>query len=386
MDAIHPQRVSRISTLLIASLGVAFAWVILSLALGLSASQAHADDDGLLGTVTSTVERTTSSATRVVSDTTSSVSDLVSDTVAAVSEPPAPPAPIAPVVEQVAPVVEQVEPVVAPVVETVAPVVAPITEAVAPVVASVTPVVETVESAVGTVTSGVTEIVDAGVVSPVVDAGVGAVTSLPVVGEAVTSTGVGDALSSVGHTVDGVLQGTTEAVIRPVTEIVDTVTDPVEGVVDGAVPVAVTPVLPMTGSLTPLSPALARASQLPASRTLPPPLDAPSAAGPLDYFARAAVLSSTALWMAVAPSATAVVSSADAAAIGGGTSNDPISLLRSTLQGESSSMGPAGAGSGAWALIAVAFVLAYRAWMRRTGLEDDAAPVAPTYPTDVSPD
>ncbi|MFS0734441.1 hypothetical protein ABC304_00720 [Microbacterium sp. 1P10UB] len=377
MDAIHPQRLSRISTLLIASLGVAFAWVLLSLVLGLSASQARADDDGLLGTVTSAVAHTASSATEIVSDTTSAASDLVADTAAAVSEPVAPPAPVAPVIEHV-------QPVAAPVVETVAPVIAPITEVVTPVVESVTPVVETVESTVSLVTTGVTEIADAGVVSPVVDAGVEVVTSLPIAGDAVASTGVDDALSSVGHTVDGVLQGTTDAVIRPVTEIVDTVTGPVEGVVDGTVPAVLTPVPPVTGGLTPPSPALVAEPASSLSRS--PVHAASSASGPLDYFARAAVLSGTALWMAVAPSASTVVTSADAAALGGGASNDPISLLRATLQSESSFVGPGGAGPGAWALIALAFVFAYRAWMRRTGLEDDATPVAPTYSTDVSPD
>jgi hypothetical protein len=37
-------------------------------------------------------------------------------------------------------------------------------------------------------------------------------------------------------------------------------------------------------------------------------------------------------------------------------------------------------------LVALGFVVAYRAWVRRTGLENDVAPAAPVLSTDVSPD
>ena len=47
--------------MLLAGTGVAFAWVLLSFALGFSASQTHAEEDpGLLGAVASTVDETTS--------------------------------------------------------------------------------------------------------------------------------------------------------------------------------------------------------------------------------------------------------------------------------------------------------------------------------------
>jgi hypothetical protein len=63
-----------------------------------------------------------------------------------------------------------------------------------------------------------------------------------------------------------------------------------------------------------------------------------------------------------------------------------IALLRSVMQADSVLTGSAGAGPGAWVLVALGFVVAYRAWVRRTGFENDVAPPAPAYPTDVSPD
>ena len=48
--------------------------------------------------------------------------------------------------------------------------------------------------------------------------------------------------------------------------------------------------------------------------------------------------------------------------------------------------GPGGAGPGAWVLVALGLVVAYRAWVRRTGTGRRAPPAAPLYATDVSPD
>ena len=52
----------------------------------------------------------------------------------------------------------------------------------------------------------------------------------------------------------------------------------------------------------------------------------------------------------------------------------------------SSSSGPAGAGSGAAALLTAGLLFAHRAWVRRGRPGDDLSPAAPVYATDVSPD
>jgi hypothetical protein len=55
--------------------------------------------------------------------------------------------------------------------------------------------------------------------------------------------------------------------------------------------------------------------------------------------------------------------------------------------GGSCSFGSSGAAAGAaGALSAFTFFAAYRAWMRRNGVQDDRVPHAPVYATDTSPD
>jgi hypothetical protein len=315
---------SRLSKLLLAGIGVAFTWVLLSFALGFSAAQAQADDDaGLLGAVSSTVD-----------DTTSTVTDVVEDTTAAT-------------VQTVAPVVETVTPVVDPIVP-----VAPVVEAVE---ATVAPVVDTVADAAAS-----------GVVAPIVDSAVAVVDAVPVVGDVVSGLGADDALSSVGGSVDGVLQGTTGAAAGAVTDVVDVTTG---GTVTAPVlaPVTIVDDLLAGPGLT--------------SRT-----DAAPAASPFETVLRAAYMTGAAAWASLTSDSPAAVASADSAALAGGALGVTLALLRSVLQADSVLTGSAGAGSGAWVLVALGFVVAYRAWMRRTGLENDTAPAAPAYSTDVSPD
>lgn len=340
MDATHSHRLSRLSKLLLAGIGVAFAWVLLSFTLGLSTAQAHADDDsGLLGAVASTVE-----------DTTSTVADTAAGTTAVAVE------------------------TVAPVVETVAPVVQTITAVADPVV-PVAPVVEVVDATVTPVVETVADIAASGVVAPIVDSTVGVVGDIPVVGGVVSGLGADDALSSVGHSVDGVLQGTTGAVADTVTDVVDTtggaVTPPV--LAPGA---SVEDVVAGTG-----------ADHL-VSRTVLPPADAAraSSAQPFETILRAVYLTGAAAWASLTSDSPAAATSAGAAAVPGGALGGALALLRSALQADSVLTGPAGAGPGAWVLVALGFVVAYRAWVRRTGLENDTAPAAPAYSTDVSPD
>ena len=325
MDTADSQHLSRLSKMLLAGIGVAFAWMLLSVAFGLSASQAHADDDpGLLGTVAATVDDTTSAATDVVDDTTAAVAETVAPVVATVTTvvPDLP----------VAPVVEVVEATVAPVVETVA------------------------------------EVADSGVVAPIVDSTVAVVTTVPVVGSVVSALGADDALSSVGNSVDGVLGGTTGAVVGTVTEVVDSTTGSVA-----------TDIVPPISGLEDVLAGTAGVGPAVAARTAAAP-------DPLEALVRAAYLTGAAAWLSLTSDAAAGLSSSDSAAVSGGALNGIIALLRSVMQADSVLMGSAGAGPGAWVLVALGFVVAYRAWVRRRGFENDVAPPAPAYSTDVSPD
>lgn len=320
MDTADSQHLSRISKMLLAGTGVAFAWVLMSVLLGFSASQAHADEDpGLLDAVTATVDDTTSAVTDVVAGTTSAVVQ----TVAPIAETVAPPAPVAPVVEAV-------EATVAPVLNTV------------------------------------TEVTEAGVVAPLVDSAVSVVAAVPVVGAVVETLGADDALTSVGASADSLLQGTTAAVVGGTTQIVDTATANVT-----------TPVVPPVSGLTDF---------LAGSATTVPALTRTDAVNPLETLARAAYLSGAAAWLSLTSELPAVLSSPDSATVSGGELGGVLALLRSVLQADSVLSGSAGAGPGAWVLVALGFVVAYRAWMRRTDLENDVAPPAPAYSTDVSPD
>jgi hypothetical protein len=337
VDHAYSQHLSRISKLLLAGTGLAFAWVLLSFALGLSASQAHADEDGgLLGTVSSTVESTTSTVTTVVEDTTAAIVE-----------------PVAPVVQQV---VQTAPAPVAPVVDTVESAVAPV----APVVSAVT----------GTVT----EITDSGVVAPIVDSTVDVVGAVPVVGEVVSALGVDTAASAVGSSVDGVLQGATGVVTGPV---VGSVVDTVTGVVDTTTGAVITPIVPVLPPASSLDDALV--GTVATTQT-------DAAAGPLEMLARAAYLTGATAWLAVTSDVSTALFATDSAFVSGGIAGGMFALLGSVMQAESVLVGPGGAGPGAWVLVALGLVVAYRAWMRRTGLENDVAPPAPAYSTDVSPD
>lgn len=345
MDHAYSQHLSRLSKLLLAGTGLAFAWVLLSFALGLSTAQAHADEDGgLLGTVTSTVENTTSTVTTVVEDTTAVIVQ-----------------PAAPVVQQV---VQTAPAPVAPVVEVVESTVAPVVES------TVTPVVSTF-------TTTVTELTESGVVAPIVDSTVDVVGAVPVVGEVVSALGVDTAASAVGSSVDGVLQGATGAVTGPVVgSVVDTV-DTVTGVVDTTTGAVITPIVPVLPPVSSLDDALV--GTVATTQT-------DAAAGPLEMLARAAYLTGATAWLAVTSDVSTALFATDSAFVSGGIAGGMFALLRAVMQADSALVGPGGAGSGAWVLVALGLVVAYRAWMRRTGLENDVAPPAPVMSTDVSPD
>jgi len=325
MDTTHSQRLSRISTLLLAAVGVAFAWVVLTLLLGWSSTTAHADDDSsLLGAVGSTLESSTTAVTDTAGDLLGGVADTATEVVAPIA------APVAAVVEPVAPVVEVVQEVAAPVVTAVAD------------------------------TAG------SGIVSAVTDTAVDLVAAVPVVGDVATSLGADDALTSVGTAADGVLQATTGAVATTVasppslipsspTPVVPIVDD-VEGAVSGILPTTPTDAAPGAASMLSLAAALAGTTTGMSSVVFAP-----------------------------VPAATAT-SAVNGVSLLGAVTGGLLSLLGAVLQADSVLSGPGGAGPGAWVLVALGFVVAYRAWVRRTGIENDTAPLAPAFATDVSPD
>lgn len=344
MDTALSQHLSRLSKMLLAGLGVAFAWVLLSLALGLSSSQAHADD-GLLGGLGSTVEDTTSAVTAVVDDTATAV--------------------VAPVVEPVAAVVEPVAPVVTQVAQT----------------APVAPVAEAVQTVAAPVASAVDTAVESGVVAPIVDSAVAVVGAVPVVGEVSSELGVDSAASSLGSSVDGVLQSTTgmveETIVTPVvTPVAGAVTGVAIDVLDTATDVVTTPVSPVIPPLAAFD-----GVALGTVGTLVPD----AAPGVIETLSRAAFLTGASAWLAMLDMPTALLTG-DGSGVTDGGAGILFTLLRSVIQADSGFVGPGGAGPGAWVLVALGFVVAHRAWVRRTGLENDVAPPAPALSTDVSPD
>lgn len=328
---IATSQLPRIVRLALIGAATAFAWIVVSLLLGLGLGQAHADetDDGgllggALGGVTSVVDTTASTVTETVSSVTTGVP-------------------------------EALDPVVA-----VAP---------APVQQPVNQVVQTVGTAVATVTQPVSDVASGGVVGGIAQPVVDIVTDVPVVGDVVTGVGLDDAVADLGGTVDDALGDLTGAV----GETGQTIDEPPAGVIPS---IPDLPLIPGSGpsddSATPaLGTGLAGLALVETTGAF------------VTQFATAAAI--RAAWGAASVALTAVtdgvvfVSSAVLAAGGAFTSSGGLCL-------PSASAGPGGAGPGAWALIALVPLAAHRAWVRRAGPEDELAPPAPTGSTDVSPD
>ena len=305
----------------------AFAWIVLSLAFGLSASNAHAaesDDDGVLegalGTVTSLVDKTATAVTGTVSGATTGVTEVVNTVVA------------------------------------VAP---------APVQQPVSGVVESVGTVVTAVTQPVSDIASSGVVSGVTAPVVDLVTEVPVVGDVVSGIGLDDAVTDLSETVDETLGGVVAAV------------DETGGAIG-------TP--PAGGPLLPGLPDFGDGTGIPGypgidagvTAAAAEPADAPTTATLRDTALRTtSVAASVAESLAEHGSGVSVALAGSAGAPG---SAGGLGLPASA------STGPGGAGPGAWALLALGPLAAHRAWVRRTGHEDEHAPPAPVGSTDVSPD
>jgi hypothetical protein len=210
-----------------------------------------------------------------------------------------------------------------------------------------------------------------------------------------------DARTGIRHTVGAVSSTSTTAILDTAAEVVKPVAqtpavrhvvaplhvmrtlesatsavDDVLGVAVGAVDGAVTPIT-------------ASASGAPPHRLGPPPPGADAArflasAGPPWATLQA--------WWSAAASAgahiatTATVATVTAATAAPATLSAVLSLPGVTAVAGSSSSGPAGAGSGAAALVTAGLLFAHRAWVRRRRPGDDLSPAAPVYATDVSPD
>jgi hypothetical protein len=315
----------RISRVLFAAIGVAFAWVLLTLVLGFGSSDARADetDDG--GAVANLVTSVVTDTAKVVTGAATTVAQTVdAATTAVVPTPAAHPAP--------AP-----EPAVVPV---------------------VTPVVKAVGTTVTAATTAVRDAVEPGVVTPIVTAVGKTVSAVPVVGAIAGELGLDETLPAAATGVDRALiditlglAGTVDRVVPPLVGI--------ETPVMGLQPPVVAPLGDDRQSATAASPASAIDAALARLVALPRALAASAMA--VNIFTPSTVLS----------------------ALGEGGQHPP---LGPSVPTSAASLGPLGAGPGVWGAIALMALVAHRAWVRRAVLEDDHAPKAPTMGTDVSPD
>ncbi|WP_228479396.1 hypothetical protein [Microbacterium atlanticum] len=327
---IATSQLPRIMRLTLIGTATAFAWVVLSLVLGIG--QAHAQDDekgllgGALGGVTAAVDTAAATVTQTVSTVTTGVVSTADTAVA--SAPP-------------------------------------------PVQQPVSQVVQNVGAAVAAATQPVADAASGGAVGSIAQPVVDAVKEVPVVGDLVAAVGIDEAVTTVGTTVDETLAG----VVGSVSETGATIGEPP---VDGVAPLPGAPELP---ALDLSSPAHSSAGD-----AAPADLDL-GAAGVSPLLASASDAATVALRVAWAAASVTVAGVADvlldsSAALGAsGPSSSPGGLCL-----PSASAGPGGAGPGAWALVALVPLAAHRAWVRRAGPEDEHAPPAPAGSTDVSPD
>ena len=309
----------KILRLALVAFGIASAWILLSLVLGLGSSDARADDgadDASLGGLLSSV----------VDDASGGVTDAATQAVGAVNT------------------------VVATTVTN-----APLPE---PVASVVSPVADTASSAVTAVSEAASNAASAGIVAPVVDAVSAVAVATPVVGDVVTTLGLDDALGAAGQSLD-----------KTVAQVADSLVG-TGSAID-----------PPTGSMSPIP-------------GVPTADEAAVAVTPW-HALEAAALDSDAAWSlgaravpAAGESTSALPPSPLAAAsrIAATLAVGAFFPLGMSLSADSAFAGPGGSGPGAWGLLAFGPLVAYRAWVRRRGPDDERAPAAPLYATDVSPD
>jgi hypothetical protein len=311
-------QLSRILRLALIGVATAFAWIALSLLVGLGSGYAQAaendDDEGLLGAVTSIVDRTTSTATNTVATVTTGVAKVVNTVVS-----------VAP-----APVQKPVQQVVATVGTTVATVTRPVADASA-------------SGVVGTVTKPVVE----------------TVSQVPIVGEVASAAGLDDAVDSLTGSADDTLAGVTESVVETAAGL-------------ARPPRADGPELPALPAVPGLEGGWMVGSASP---------DASDFALREGLAEASGFFFSNALGRGAAVPAVGTVTPGAPADAG-----DPLTPAGGLCPPSAASSGPGGAGSGAWAFVALGPLAALRAWGRRAGPEDDRVPAAPAGSTDVSPD
>lgn len=173
---IATSQLPRIVRLALIGVGTAFAWIVVSLLLGLGPGQAHADDTddagvlgGALGGVTSLVDSTATTVTSTVSTVTTGVAGAVNTVVATAPAP----------VEQPA-----------------------------------SQVVQTIGTVVTAATQPVSDVVSGDVVRGIAQPVVDLATDVPIVGGIVTGIGLDDAVADLGGTVDETLTGVVGAVAQ----------------------------------------------------------------------------------------------------------------------------------------------------------------------------
>ncbi|WP_156138930.1 hypothetical protein [Microbacterium mangrovi] len=374
MDATQTQRLSRpvVRVTVLAGLGAlgVFLWMLASLLFGGTAAHAEttaSPGGGLLGGVSGTVAKVTGAVTQTTTGATGAVAQTTKS-----------------VIQQTSAVADVASRAVQSSTTTVAKV---------PVVSAITtPVVHAVQRTVATATTRVVQpvvapvvhAVENGVAKPLVAPVVQLVTAVPVVGDIVKTTGIDTTLTGVAGAVDTtvgtVVGGTAGAVTGSIPPVLTgpgasgSGSDP-----NGALP-GTTPSSPSAGLPGVASPGAVGAVSPPA---LSAPVDAASASA----------IGSTMATLTRSFAAVALVSARDVAAAWFPTSSAPAApgspfagMSAQCVLGGACSFGPSGAATGALgALSILAFVAAYRAWMRRRE-QDDRVPHAPVYATDTSPD
>ncbi|WP_396667269.1 hypothetical protein [Microbacterium sp. R86528] len=379
MDTAATNRLGNLPRFALIGAGVAFAWLGLSLTLGLGSAGSHAadgsdDERSVLGAVTGLVDKAASSATTAATAATTTVAEVVDEVV---KKAPAPvKAPVQKVAEPVKAVAQKATEPVAEVVKK-----AVVEKATKPAVK----VVETATKPVAVVVEAVTE--------PVVET----VKQTPIVGEIVTELGIDDVVTGLDDVVADVpsaLTDVTQTVDRTRAVTVDTAQTTVDGVLPTQPPAGPGVVLPPLPGLPGVSATPSSPDSVPGDFSTTPVTDPNAVTSelaettllarfadvtPLSWASDGAL---AAQFRAAAGQVVASVISLARGALAPADSPSTPGLCASTV----SSAGPGGAGPGAWAFLALIPFVAHRAWVRRAGPGDEHAPLAPAGNTDVSPD
>lgn len=406
MDSAVPGRNPRLAQLVLAGLGVAIGWMLVSFVLGLSSSSALADESqdsgGLLGAVTTVAESSTEAVGSVAQPVVDTAGDVVGGgtaTVEKVTEPVAntDDTVTEPVLDMAGePVGEIVGGGAAVVDDTVGTLTGTAGSAVdgatdkagvlldaAPLQPIVTPVADVASSALDTVGDVVESVGEQGPVSGVVGVVTDVVEHTPIVGDVAEELGLPDAVEQVGGSLDGGLGSIGETIGESGDNVAPAAPIP-------ALPVVRPPLStdrPETGpSLVPstsiVDVAVPETQKADAAETA-----SLAASGILQLFqslygeSPAPIGPGTHTVVTMAEASDASTIPAVAFDRGG-----PFDSPGGVLPGDATAAASGGAGFGAWGLIAFGPLFAYRAWMRRAGPDDDRLPGAPIYDTDSSPD